>query len=203
MCKRALTKLCLVGVVCALALTLAGCPCLLGGVEFRDAALESVVRSQLNIPFGCIYERDLLRITELHATDLNIRYLDGMEHMRNLTTVNLKNNLIQSITPLTNLTNLTFVDLGFNDITNIEPLTGLFFLDQLYLDGNEIFDLEPLVTNAQTGGLGDGDTVVLPITVLGSNGEIQDIFLNDINTLQGLGVNVFVERADSGDSTDQ
>ncbi|MFP4499512.1 MAG: leucine-rich repeat domain-containing protein [Candidatus Hydrogenedentota bacterium] len=193
-------KLSLAGVVCALVFSLAGCPCLFGRVQIQDAALESVIRSQLNIPFGCISERDLLKITELHATDLNIRRLDGMEHMRNLTTLNLKNNVIQSITPLTNLTNLRFLDLGFNEISNLEPLAGLFLLDELYLDGNEIFNLSPLVTNSVNGGLGAGDTVVLPSTLRDSDDQIKDNFLEDIKSLEDKGVDVVVEQAGSGTS---
>ncbi len=191
------------GVVCALVFSLAGCPCLFGRVQIRDAALESVIRSQLNIPFGCISERDLLKITELNATDLNIRTLDGMEHMRNLTTLNLKNNVIQSITPLTNLTNLRFLDLGFNEISNLEPLAGLFLLDEIYLDGNEIFNLSWLVTNSANGGLGAGDTLVLPSTLRDSDGEIEDKFLEDIQLLQEYGVDVDVKQAGSDTSDTQ
>ncbi|HNR30346.1 MAG TPA: leucine-rich repeat domain-containing protein [Candidatus Hydrogenedentes bacterium] len=183
----------LVGLLGCLSLGLAGCPCIGGPFLIRDAALESAVRAALGKPFGCLSRNDLLRVTEIQAANLNIHTLDGIENCKNLRILNLKNNLIQSITPLTTLINLTFLDLGFNEVSHLEPLAGLFFLDQLYLDGNEILDLKPLVANAVNGGLGDGDILVLPATVLGSDNEIQEIFRDDVQTLHNAGVRVFVE----------
>lgn len=179
--------------VCLL-LGLTGCPCLTGPVFFRDAALESAIRASLHKPFGCLSQDDLLKVTEVQASGLNIRYLDGIEYLTNLTILNLQNNYVTSITPLTNLTNLTFLDLGFNQITNIDALAGLFFLDELYIDGNDIFDLSPLVANTVNGGLGDGDLVALPDSILDSStGEPQDIYVDAINTLLNAGVNVMYE----------
>jgi hypothetical protein len=175
----------------AATLITSGCPC--ADLLIRDNALESAIRAELGMPFGCLTEQDLLRVTELQAEGLNIDSLDGLELLRNLTVLNLQNNRIQSITPLASLPNLTFLDVGFNNITSIESVSGLFFLRQLYLDGNPIFDFNPLLANALNNGIGDGTLVVLPDTVVGSDGEIQDIYATDINTLLSLGVRLFVE----------
>lgn len=188
----------LVGLLGCLAVVFAGCPCIGGPIIIRDPALESAIRASLGQPFGCLTKNDLLRVTEIQAANLNIRVLDGLENCTNLTILNLKDNQIQSITPLLTLFNLTFLDLGFNRITNIEPLAGLFFLDQLYLDGNDIFDLSALVANAVNGGLGDGDTLVLPDSILDGEGNVQDIFADDVSTLQQAGVQVFVEQRPEG-----
>ncbi|MBP8129815.1 MAG: hypothetical protein KA184_09590 [Candidatus Hydrogenedentes bacterium] len=184
----------LVGLLACLAVVFAGCPCIGGPIIIRDPALESAIRASLGQPFGCLTKSDLLRVTEIQGAGLNIRTLDGLENCTNLTILNVKDNQIQSITSLTTLFNLEFLDLGYNQITNIEPLAGLFFLDELYLDGNDIFDLSALVANAVNGGLGDGDTLVLPDSILDGGGEVQEPYVDDVSTLQQAGVQVFVEQ---------
>ena len=174
-------------------LGMTGCPCIGGPQIIRDPALESAIRATLGHPFGCLTQQDLNQVVEIQASNLNIQTLEGLQNCPNLTILNLKNNSIQSITPLASLINLTYLDLGFNQITNIQPLAGLFFLDQLYIDGNEIFDLAPLVANTVNGGLSDGDTVVLPDSILDGS-EIQDVYLDDVNTMLNAGVRVFVEQ---------
>lgn len=186
-------SLVLCGLLGCLLVGLAGCPCLTGPIIIRDPALESAIRATLGKPFGCLSLGDLQKVTEIQAANLNIHTLDGLENCPNLTILNVMNNDIQSVTPLSNLGNLAYLDVGFNRITNIQPLAGLFFLDHLYIDGNEIFDLSPLVANVVNGGLGDGDLVVLPDSILDGE-EIQDIFLDDVETLLNAGISVFVEQ---------
>ncbi len=138
----------------------AGCPYPV--VFIPDQALESAIRAELNKPFGCLTEEDLLQVTELIAPNLAIADLSGLEYCRSLTVLDLHNNYIRSIKPLANLKNLTWVDLGANRLTNIEALSGLFFIEYLNLYGqdNDILVWTPLVANAQAGGLGGGDVVV-------------------------------------------
>lgn len=191
MLKRRATALGLWMLIAGLSLGLSGCPCL--NIQIRDPGLESAIRASLGMPFGCLTEADLLRVTEIQAANYNIRNLQGIQFCRNLTTLNLKNNQIASITPLASLTNLTFLDLGDNRVVNIEALAGLFFLNELYLDGNEIYNFAPLIANAQNGGIGDGSLVVLPDTILNAQREIQDIYTDDINALLERGVRLFVD----------
>jgi hypothetical protein len=199
MWKRSISKTIATGLALVAVLGMTGCPCIGGQNFFDDAALESAVRFELGKPFGCLTTAELETVTEVQAANLNIRNLRGIEHLTNLTVLNVQNNRISSITPLTSLRNLRVLDLGFNQITNIDALSGLFFLDEVYLDGNAILSLGPLVANSTNGGLGSGDLVVLPDSVLDSGtGEVQDIFLPGIETLQNAGVAVFVQnRPDS------
>ncbi len=171
---------------------------------FPDAALESAVRAALDKPFGCISKSELLGIVELQAPGLNIRDLEGLQHCKSLTTLNLRSNKIQSISPLSGLTNLTWVHLGDNILSNVEPLSGLLFLDYLNLfgDANEIYDWQHLVANAQAGGLGPGSRVILPTrTTLNADDTIMDYFQSDYQALINAGVTVIFAEPDGTEIT--
>jgi len=184
----------LLGLLAAIPLAVTGCP--FGSnkvVYFPDAALESAIRRAIDKPFGFLTEEDLLDLKELQASGLDIRNLQGIQHCRFLTRANLRSNNIQTITALSNLTFLTWLDLGDNIVRDIEPLSGLFALEYLNLSGDamEIWDWRALVANALAGGLGDGDTVVLPTgTTLDGDDVILDYWLEDYLALMATGVTV-------------
>lgn len=175
---------------------LGGCPFF---VFFPDQALESAVRASINKPFGLINVLDLEKVTEIQAENLNIVSLEGLQYCPSLLTLNLTNNEIQSITPLTGLRNLTWLELGGNKITNIEPLAGLFFLEYVDLWGsdNDIRDWSALVANAQAGGLGTGDVVTLsPEWTMNSEGVLYDDFKAPYQALITAGVTVLFAEMD-------
>lgn len=165
------------GVWAALALL----PLMLGGccppwsvVFIQDSNLELAVRETLDKPFGCITIADLESITELQAESRNIETLAGLEHCTRLQTLNLRSNLVRSITPLTNLENLVRVDLSGNQIRNIEAIAGWENLDELQLAGPlmEIFEWSPLVANVNAArGLGAGDTLIVPVETTFGSGD--------------------------------
>lgn len=184
-----------------LVLGLTGC-LWLRPVFFPDRALESAVRASLSKPFGFLTEADLLQITELQATGLNIRDLRGLEYCTSLTTLNLRSNKIQSLAPLAGLANLTWLHLGDNIITDIQPLSGLLFLEYLNLfgDANEIYSWTPLVANAQAGGIGNGTVAILPTrTTLTSDETIQEYFQPTYLTLINAGVQVIFAAPDGSE----
>ncbi len=153
-----------VAVALCVSFCLSGCE-LIGVVYFPDHALESAVRASLGQPFGPLLKSDLAKVREVQGASLNIVSLEGLQYCTSLTVLNLRNNLIQSITPLTTLTNMVRLDLGVNKITNIEPLAGMVYLEALVIDGanNVIVDWQPLAANSQAGGLGTGNVVTLPL----------------------------------------
>ncbi|MCE2432931.1 MAG: leucine-rich repeat domain-containing protein [Candidatus Latescibacteria bacterium] len=80
------------------------------------------------------------------------------------------------------MTNLTRLELNENLISDISPLSGLTNLERLRLDTNTISDLAPLVANM---GLGNEDRVDLrgnPLSTTSLNTHIP--------ALQGRGVDV-------------
>ncbi len=179
-------------VVLVLAPLMAGCPANGGNlIYFQDAALESAVRAAAGKPLGFLTRADVLSVTEVDGSGLNIQTLAGIEALRNLTVLDLRSNSIRSITPLENLVNLRILDLGDNNVSQITSLSGLFLLEELTLSGvnMDIVDWSPLSANATNGGLGAGDVVVLPAAVtLDSNGNVFDSWVDDYLTLISQGV---------------
>jgi len=177
-----------------LATALVGCPAGNSNfVFFQDSALESAVRAEIGKPLGLLTQSDVLGITEVDASGLNINSLNGIQALRNLTVLNLRSNNVRSITPLENLINLRVLDLGDNNVAQITAISGLFLLEELTLSGSrmDIVDWSPLSANSTNGGLGAGDIVVLPAnTTLDSAGNVlpywEDIYLTLLN--QGVSV---------------
>lgn len=195
-------SLLLPGALIGIGIALTGCPIGGGGPAFfADKALESAVRAELGKPLGILSANDLLSVTEISASALNIRNLSGIEGCRNLTVLDLHDNMVRSITPLENLVNLRVLDLSHNEITQISAISGLFLLEELNLAGPAmaINDWSPLAANATNGGLGADDVVVLPAgTTLDSEGNVLDYWLDDFQTLINLGVDVLFEASETG-----
>jgi Leucine-rich repeat (LRR) protein len=113
-------------------------------------------------------------------------------------------NNIQSITPLMGLRNIVRLDLGENQIKNIEPIAGMLFLEELVIYGNlnEIIDWSPLAANSQAGGLGEGNTIVLPDkTTVDSSGNPLPNFASTREVLLNNGVIIFYGSPDTQTST--
>ena len=125
-------------------------------VTFPDANLDSAIRHALRSDrVGGIPVSELAELTVL-ATG-SVTDVTGIEHLVNLTKLNLSGlsyNRVSDLSPLTNLTSLTELNLLGNRISDLSPLASLTNLTELVLHNNEISDLSPLVENR---GLGEGD----------------------------------------------
>lgn len=167
-----------------------GCP---ASVFIPDRALDSAIRAELHKPFGMLTEADLLEVQALDARDLNIRDLSGIEHCFNLQWLDLRSNSISNLKPLEQLgrpespfdSPLVYLNLNSNLVSDITPLIGLMNLRTLMLFDNQIADIQALVTNAQYGGLSEGDVVVLDYNHLST-----DSLTVDIPLLESYGVRV-------------
>ena len=94
----------------------------------------------------------------LLASDRGIRSLTGFEHAVCATWLDLADNLLSDLSPVSGLTALTRLDLRDNQVSDLSPLSDLTAMTKLELDDNQISDIAPLVSNA---GLDDGDIVTL------------------------------------------
>ncbi len=129
-----------------------------------DKALEAAIRQELSKPLSLFLTRaDLEKITTLNAAALNIERLEGLQYCKNLRKINLNDNAVRNIDPLSSLTKLTHVHLRGNRIVEIEALAGLLHLEVLDLSGvdNVIADWKALQDNVLNGGLGAGNVVLL------------------------------------------
>ena len=124
-----------------------------------------------------------LRVLVLDRNNIYNIPLNFGSSLPKLQWLDLSSNHIADISPLSGFNSLNFLDLGYNsvsDITYLSVLTSVYWLNldtnlvgdlaalqgltnlkALCLDGNNVADISPLVTNSNSGGLGQGDFVYL------------------------------------------
>ncbi|MCX7745526.1 MAG: leucine-rich repeat domain-containing protein [Clostridia bacterium] len=107
-------------------------------ISFKDANLETCVRKALNKPNGILLKSDVQTITELHASNMQIKDLSGIHKLSNLSKLDLSRNQIIDTIQLSNLNKLTELNLSSNQIQNVFPLSSLYNLEKLYLNNNNI-----------------------------------------------------------------
>ena len=142
-------------------------------VTFADDNLRRKVNAALNLSAGSTPTcRQMEGLTSLEASGSStnkIASLDGLEHARNLTTLNLKDNQIEAISVLSELINLTVLSLNNNAVRDLSPLAQLTELTNLQLLNNRI-----------TSVAGIGNLTELTTLNLGENN------VSDISALAGL-----------------
>jgi hypothetical protein len=88
-------------------------------VDFPDQNLEQVIREKIEKPSGTIFKSELASIIDLDASGRDIRYLDGIEALKRLVTLNLSDNLVSDLTPLSNLKMLRVLNLSNNQMCDL------------------------------------------------------------------------------------
>ncbi len=91
-------------------------------VVFGDERLEQVVRDILDNQEEDIYARDVRSITVLEAVGKNIVSLQGLEYFTELEQLNLEDNFIEDLSPLSSIQTLEWLNLRNNEITNLETI---------------------------------------------------------------------------------
>jgi internalin A len=115
-------------------------------VVFPDSYLNTAIRTAIAKPNGDILNTDLCGLTEFTAAKSKIVDLTGLEYCGALRWLDLQENWLSNINPLSELLNLTHLDL-FN--TTVEPLdisalSGLINLTYLNLGYNDIPNISAL-----------------------------------------------------------
>ena len=93
----------------------------------------------------------------------------AQQKLKKLSKLNLDENQIRDLSPLTGLTNLNLLNLSKNQISDTKPLTKLPNLTELYLNKNQISDTKPLAALTKLSWL-----------------ELEDNQIGDIKPLTGL-----------------
>ena len=86
----------------------------------------------------------MTNLTVLDLDDNQISDIAPLSGLVNLTELDLDGNQVSDIAPLQNLTKLTVLDLRANAIVDVSPLAGLVNLTVLDLSSNHISDFSPL-----------------------------------------------------------
>ncbi|MFP6591673.1 MAG: leucine-rich repeat domain-containing protein [Candidatus Latescibacterota bacterium] len=113
-------------------------------VTFADSLLEVAVRAALMQPTGDLLHLDLETITTLDVAADSIADLSGIEFMRSLVELDLRDNEITSISKLSSLQKLQVLDLSGNAIGSFSPLTGLTAMRELHLSETGMTSVSPL-----------------------------------------------------------
>ena len=100
-------------------------------VVIPDAALETAIWQSLGRSGGILTVQDMLSLTILDASSQGVKSLEGLGAAQNLTTLNLDNNQLTSLTLPAGLSSLAGLNIEGNQLTNLtlpEDLTNLTFL---------------------------------------------------------------------------
>lgn len=117
-------------------------------VEFRDLNLKQAILEYYKFHIDKNYrgkdvtKKMLSELTSLNIPWANIFSLDGLEYAVNLKSINLANNFIEDITPLTQITTLEDVNINNNKIKDASSLAKLKKLKKLDIKKNIITNLD-------------------------------------------------------------
>lgn len=131
-------------------------PPLLAGFTMEDESLRACVEQ--TIRDAKIRHPDELK--QLICTSAGIDSLVGLHLFSQLEQINLADNNVQGLDPLTTLEHLTALSLKNNRVTVVTPLTGRQNLAFLDLSGNKELKCDQLETVAKT--LADNVQLIAP-----------------------------------------
>lgn len=153
-------------------------------VNVEDSNLKSVLLTILGKSDNYeLKKSDMESITSISAQKRNIKSLKGLEYCSNLNTLDLDNNLITDVSPLSSLTKLEELWLRKNSISDISALKSLTSLQRLGLDKNELSNISPISSLTQLRTLGLTENKIYNISPLSSlkklvYADVQDQKLN-------------------------
>ncbi len=121
--------------------------------------------------------------TELDLNENQIADLKPLSNLTNLTNLALISNSITDLEPLSNLTNLSVLSLSNNSIADLKPLSNLTNLTKLFLNGNKITDLKPLSNLTNLTRLSLKDNSIANIKPLSTLTKLELLSLNNNSSL--------------------
>ena len=115
-------------------------------INIPDPNLRAVIEGALSKVTGDpITASEIAMLTRLEANEAGFSNLAGLEHAKNLTSLDFWRSSVSDLSPIAGLTNLTFLGAASNkDISDVSALIGLTSLTELFLNGNSISDISPL-----------------------------------------------------------
>ena len=93
---------------------------------------------------GSLYSlKDFVNLESINFQHCGIGTLDGIENLKNLTSVTIdQGNYISDLSPLKN-SKITYLDVNYTDVSDLSPLKGLK-LEYLNIEHTQVTDLSPL-----------------------------------------------------------
>ena len=169
-------------------------------VNIPDTNLRSLLEQALGKGNGdSITDLELDGLSgQLDASSSSISNLAGLEYCINLTVLNLHDNQISDLSALSNLlTSLTELDLSQNRISNIRPISNLTKVTDLNLLGNQITDISLLSNLANLIELNLGGNQITDISVLSNLSNLAELNLlgNQLPAEAGLIIQELKDRS--------
>lgn len=156
--------------------------------EFNDltalAEKSSLEQVSLHAQKGALSAETLTAISNLGLLNklvlenCGISSLTFLEHLTNLTTLNLSGNEIRDLAPLAGLP-LTSFSAQRNEITDVTALASIPTLKVLILDNNKIADIEPLYALQELIGLLLTNNIITDISELGKLKNLTHLHLSN------------------------
>ncbi|CEK36469.1 putative internalin,Internalin-A precursor,Leucine Rich repeats (2 copies) [[Clostridium] sordellii] len=117
----------------------------------------------------------------------DITNLEGIEHLKKITDLNLSYNNIENINPLKEMKQITDLKLSYNNIKNIESLKSLPSLDYINISNNKIKEL-PILSDTLTY-LYASNNMLSDMSTIGHlrNLRYLDLSYNDITDMSVIG----------------
>lgn len=140
--------------------------------------------------FKFIYH--LKNLKKLELLDNQLDNIQPLSNFPNLEILELGNNQLTDITPLNNLIHLTSLGLSNNQIECIEPLKNLYQLKQLFIFSNQVKKIDGLSNLINLENLALGKNFIHNINPLAKLHNLRKLalganpFLRDISVLQNL-----------------
>ena len=166
-------------------------------VEILDPALEEAIRARLHGYAGTLTKELAESITTLEAPSSEIRSLGGLEAFSNLEWIDLRNNQIEDLTPLTEM-KLRTAKLGYNELVSLDALAGSEDMTYLAAEGNLLDDISALSEMQGLTWLLLGDNEISDLDPLADKTALVRLELprNDISAIAALSELTSLERLD-------
>ncbi|MCL2071122.1 MAG: leucine-rich repeat domain-containing protein [Oscillospiraceae bacterium] len=147
--------------------------------------------------------RFMANLRTLDLSDNAITDLSPLSGLVRLESLNLGyNHFITNLTPLSGLVNLRVLDLCRNRIINLAPLSGLTNLERLFLNSNQISNITPLSGLTRLKGLSLSDNQITNTAPVNTLIWLEWLFLNNnrISNIAPLNELGFLTRLDLSDN---
>lgn len=113
-------------------------------VNFTDAALEKIIRRELEMESGDITISDLKTLKTLVLFEEKVQDLGVLQYMTNLEGLFIYQSDVSDISVLRHMPKLKYLELGDTRVTDISALAGLTQLQELQIYQCDVADIRPL-----------------------------------------------------------
>ena len=132
-------------------------------------------------------------LQKLTLAECGLSTISGLEKAQNLTYLNLRNNTVRNLEPITGLVKLQELDLQHNALTSLTALSGMTSLETLNISYNSVSSLAPIATCVKLNWL---DASYNSLATLGAVDNLPALSylsasnnsLTEVDVLSGCGV---------------